>query len=101
MPTPPYNGAGAALYGPRGLQRAAPDYGARKPLSTPPESLEHYIQVSFARVAGLSGSQRRALRGELMRTVRDVGFIRAVHEQSLGPHSDQAAGIPADEGRPL
>jgi hypothetical protein len=101
QPTPPYNGPGASLYGPRGPQRASPDYAARKPLSTPPESLEHYIADSIARVAGLSGPQRRALQGELMRTVREVGFIRAVHEQSLGPHSDQAAGRPMLEGQPL
>src|SRR6516164_7569750 len=101
IPVEPFRGAGHAMYGPRGPQRASPDYAARKPLSTPPESLEHYIADSIARVAGLSGPQRRALQGELMRTVREVGFIRAVHEQSLGPHSDQAAGRPMLEGQPL
>jgi hypothetical protein len=30
----------------------------------------------------------------------DIGFIRRVHEQTLGPYGD-AAGIPKDEGRPL
>jgi len=29
IPTPPYNGAAASLYGPRGPQGAAPDYAAR------------------------------------------------------------------------
>jgi len=101
IPVEPFRSAATSLYGSRGPQRAAPDYAARKPLSTPPESLEHYIQDSIARVAGLTGSQRRALQGELMRTVRDVGFIRAVHEQSLGPHSDQAQGRPMLEGQPL
>ena len=101
VPTPPYNGPGASLYGPRGPQRAAPDYGARKPLSTEPESIEHHVQDAIARVQGLSPRQRLALRNELMRMTRDVGFIRCIHEQSRGPHSDQAAGIPADEGRPL
>jgi hypothetical protein len=70
-------------------------------LSTPPESLEHYIADSIARVAGLSGPQRRALQGELMRMCRDIGFIKCIHEQSLGPHSDAAAGVPMDQGRPL
>jgi hypothetical protein len=99
----PYNGPAHSLYGPRGPQRAAPDYGARKPLTTPPESLEHYIADSIARVAGLSGPQRRALQAELMRTCRDVGFIRCIHEQAghQGPHSEAAAGIPMDQGRPL
>jgi hypothetical protein len=39
QPTPPFQGAGHSLYGDRGPQRAAPDYGARKPLSTPPNRL--------------------------------------------------------------
>jgi hypothetical protein len=103
VPTPPFNGAGASLYGPRGPQRASPDYAARKPLSTPPESLEHYIADSIARVAGLSGAQRRALQSELMRTCRDVGFIHCVTQQAhgQGPNSDAAAGVPMDQGRPL
>jgi hypothetical protein len=103
IPVEPFRGAGASLYGPRGPQRAAPDYGARKPLSSQPESLEHYIADSIARVAGLSGPQRRALQSELMRTCRDVGFIRCIHEQAghQGPHSDAAAGVPMDQGRPL
>ena len=89
------------MYGPRGPQRASPDYAARKPLSTEPESIEHHVQDAIARVAGLSPRQRLALRNELMRMTRDIGFIKCIHEQSLGPHSDAAAGIPADEGRPL
>ena len=100
-PTEPFHGPAHSLYGPRGPQRAAPDYGARKPLTTPPESLEHYIADSIARVAGLSGPQRRALQSELMRTCRDVGFIKCIHDQSLGPHSDAAAGRPMLEGQPL
>ena len=103
QPTPVFEGPAHSLYGPRGPQRAAPDYAARKPLSTPPESLEHYIADSIARVAGLSGPQRRALQSELMRTCRDVGFIRCIHEQAghQGPHSNAAAGVPMDQGRPL
>ena len=101
QPTPVFEGPAHSLYGQRGPQRAAPDHGVRKPLGTQPETLEHYIQDSIARIAGLSGPQRRAQQGELMRTFRDVGFIRALHQQSLGPHSDQAAGVPLDQGRPL
>jgi hypothetical protein len=99
----PYNGPAHSLYGPRGPQRAAPDYGARKPLSTEPESIEHHVQDAIARVAGLSPRQRLALRNELMRMTRDISFIRCIHEQAhgQGPHSDQAAGIPMDQGRPL
>jgi hypothetical protein len=43
------------------------------------------------------------LQSELMRTCRDVGFIRCIHEQAghQGPHSAVAAGLPMDQGRPL
>jgi hypothetical protein len=101
IPTEAFRGAGASLYGPRGPQRAAPDYAARKPLSTEPESIEHHVQDAIARVQGLSPRQRLALRNELMRMTRDIGFIKCIHEQSLGPHSDAAAGVPMDQGRPL
>jgi hypothetical protein len=44
-----------------------------------------------------------ALCNELMKMTRDISFIRMIHDQAsgLGPHSDQAAGIPKDTGRPL
>ena len=54
QPTPVFEGPAHSLYGPRGPQRAAPDYAARKPLSTEPESIEHHVQDAIARVAGLS-----------------------------------------------
>ena len=101
IPTEPYLGPGRSLYGSRGPQRASPDYGARKPLSTEPESIEHHVQDAIARVQGLSPRQRLALSNELMRMTRDIGFIKCIHEQSLGPHSDAAAGVPMDQGRPL
>ena len=59
------------------------------------------MQDAIARVAGLSPRQRLALRNELMRMTRDIGFIKCIHEQSLGPHADAAAGVPMDQGRPL
>jgi hypothetical protein len=57
-PTEPFHGAGNSLYGPRGPQRAAPDYGARKPLSDPPQSLAEHIEDAVARVPGLTAEQR-------------------------------------------
>ena len=59
------------------------------------------MQDAIARVQGLSPKQRLALRNELMRMTRDIGFIKCIHEQSLGPHGDAAAGVPMDQGRPL
>src|SRR6516162_38560 len=60
VPTPVFQGPAHSLYGPRGPQRAAPDYAARKPLSTQPETVEHYIEDSLAR-ADLSARQRTAV----------------------------------------
>jgi hypothetical protein len=103
QPTPVFEGPAHSLYGPRGPQRAAPDYAARKPLSGQPESLEHCIDDALARIPDLTGRQKNALRAELLRMTRSLDFIKHVTEQAhqLGPHSSQAAGIPADEGRPL
>jgi hypothetical protein len=98
IPTPEYRGAAHSLYGDRGPQRAAPDYGARKPLSTEPESIEHHVQDAIARVAGLSPRQRLALRNELMRMTRDISFVRLIAQQTRGPYSEAAV---QDEGRPL
>jgi hypothetical protein len=99
--TPPFTGPGASLYGPRGPQRASPDYRQRKPLSTEPESIQHHIDDAIARVPDLSGKQKNALRNVLASMCRDISFIRCVHEQTRGPHTDAAAGIPMDQGRPL
>ena|SRR6516165_5322823 len=102
IPTEPYLGPGRSLYGSRGPQRAAPDYGARKPLSTAPESVEHFIEDSIARVADLSGRQRTALKAELMRTMHDIHFLRTLMDsaKAKGPWSAKAVH-PSDEGRPL
>jgi hypothetical protein len=79
------------LYGPRGPTRAAPDYGARKPLSTQPETVEHYIEDSLAR-ADLSARQRTAVKAELMRTMHDIRFLRMLTEEARarGPWSQHA-----------
>ena len=98
QPTPVFEGPAHSLYGPRGPQRAAPDYAARKPLSTEPESIEHHVQDAIARVAGLSPRQRLALRNELMRMTRDISFVRCIAQQTHGPYSEAAL---QDEGRPL
>ena len=74
QPTPPFRGAGHSLYGDRGPQRAAPDYGARKPLSTPPQSLADHIDDAIARVPDLSAKQRAAVRAAMTTMLRDIGF---------------------------
>ena len=90
------------MYGPRGPQRAAPDYGARKPLTTQPETVEDFIADSIARVADLSARQRTALKGELMRTMHDIHFLRTLMDsaKAKGPWSAEAVH-PTDEGRVL
>jgi len=81
VPTPVFQGPAHSLYGPRGPARAAPDYRARKPLSAPPETVEHYIEDTLARV-DLSARQRNALKGELMRTMHDIGFLRTLMDSA-------------------
>jgi hypothetical protein len=91
---PLYNGAANAMYGDRGPQRASPDYGGRgrKAMSTPPMSLEHYIQDAIAKVPDLSPRQRLALRNTFMSLTRDIGYIRLITESAHahGPWSQQA-----------
>jgi hypothetical protein len=65
IPTPPYPGPGAALYGDRGPQRAS-NTGRRRALSSPPTSLEEHVQDAIARVPDLSSKQRLALRNTMM-----------------------------------
>jgi hypothetical protein len=94
-PTPPFQGPAHAIYGDRGPQRAGPDYGARKPLSTPPESLADHIDDAIAKVPGLSAKQRNAVRGAMIAMTRDIGFSKLIHEQA------SAHAVPMDQGRPL
>jgi hypothetical protein len=61
-------------------------------------SIEHFVQDAIARVADLSPKQRLALRNELMRTTRDICFVRLIAQQTRGPYSEAAV---QDEGRPL
>jgi hypothetical protein len=95
IPTEAFRGAGASLYGPRGPQRAAPDYGARKPLSTPPESLADHIDDALARVPDLSAKQRAAVRAAMTTMLRDIGFNKMMADQA------KAHALPMDQGRPL
>ena len=94
-PTPPFNGPGASLYGDRGPQRAMPDYGARKPLSTPPESLQDHIDDAIARVPDLSAKQRGAVKAAMTTMLRDIGFNKMMADQA------KAHALPMDQGRPL
>jgi hypothetical protein len=101
MPTPKFEGPAHSLYGPRGPVQSH-NTGRRRP-SEPPMSIEHHVQDAIARVADLSPRQKLALRNTLMTMCRDISFIKLIHEQArhLGPYSDQAAGVPMDQGRPL
>jgi hypothetical protein len=92
QPTPPFRGAGHSLYGDRGPQRAAPDYGARKPLSTP---LADHIDDAIAKVPGLSTKQRAAIKAAMTTMLRDIGFNKMMADQA------KAHAIPMDQGRPL
>jgi hypothetical protein len=94
-PTPPFHGAANSLYGPRGPQRATPDYGARKPLSSPPESLADHIDDAIAKVPGLSAKQRNAVRAAMTTMLRDIGFNKMMADQA------KAHALPMDQGRPL
>jgi hypothetical protein len=101
---PLYHGAANAMYGDRGPQRAAPDYGGRgrRALSTPPMSLEHYIQDAIAKVPDLSPRSRLALRNTFMSLTRDIGFIRLITESAHahGPWSAQATHLDS-QGNPV
>jgi hypothetical protein len=83
------------LYGDRGPQRAAPDYGARKPLSSPPESLADHIDDAIARVPDLSAKQRGAVKAAMTTMLRDIGFNKMMADQA------KAHALPMDQGRPL
>jgi hypothetical protein len=93
-PTEPFNGPGAALYGPRGPTRSH-NTGRRRPLSTPPMSLEHHIQDAIAKVPDLSPRQKLALRNTFMTLTRDIGFIKLITESAHahGPWSEAATHL--------
>jgi hypothetical protein len=90
-PTPPFNGPGASLYGPRGPQRP----GDRKPLSGPPESLADHIDGAIAKVPDLSAKQRAAVKAAMTTMLRDIGFNKMMADQA------KAHALPMDQGRPL
>src|SRR6516164_1553091 len=94
-PTPPFNGAATALYGERGPQRAH-NTGRQEP-----QSLADHVDQCLDRVKGLGPKQKLALHNEVLRMLRDIEVIRLIHESTRGQHSDAAAGVPMDQGRPL
>jgi hypothetical protein len=63
--------------------------------------LADHVDQCLDRVKGLGPKQRLSLHNELLRLLRDVEVIRLVAAQGQGPHGDQAAGVPMDQGRPL
>jgi hypothetical protein len=50
---------------------------------------------------GLGPKQRLALTNTLLAMCKDISFIKLIHDSTRGPWSDQAAGVPMDQGRPL
>jgi hypothetical protein len=94
QPTPPFDGAANAIYGPRGPQRAAPDFGDRRP-GDPPQSLSDHIEDALAKVKGLSAQQRNAVRAAMTTMLRDIGFNKMMADQA------KAHALPMDQGRPL
>ena len=104
-PTPPFNGAAASLYGPRGPRgptQAANTGRQRKALQGPPENIQHHVDDALARVADLSPRQRNAVRAEVLRMWNDITFLRMLTEEARarGPWSAEAVH-PTDEGRVL
>ena len=97
QPTEPFRGAATALYTERGPQRSH-NTGRQEP-----QSLADHVDMTLDRVKGLGPKAKLALHGELLRMLRDVEVIRLIASQAhqLGPHSDAAAGVPQDQGRPL
>jgi hypothetical protein len=103
IPVPKFEGAARSLYGSRGPVQAANTGRQRKPLSDPPESLDAHIQDALAKIHDLSSKQKLALHNTLRAMCRDISFIHLISQQAhqLGRHSDAAAGVPMDQGRPL
>ena len=99
QPTEPYRGPGASLYGDRGPKRSYGNLGRRR--EGPPQSLADHVDDALKHVAGLTPKLRLSVHNEILRMLRDIEVIRLVHESTRGPHSDAAAGVPMDQGRPL
>jgi hypothetical protein len=100
IPTPVFQGPAHSLYGPRGPVQPQNTGRQRKPLSTPPESIQHHVDDCLARVADLSPRQRNAVRAEMLRMMNDITFLRMLttEARARGPWSEAAV---QDEGRPL
>jgi hypothetical protein len=94
-PTEPFRGAGASLYGSRGPMRQELDYAARKPNSSPPETLSDHIDDAVGKVPGLSARERAAVKAAMTTMCRDIGFCKLIHDQA------SAHAIPSDQGRLL
>jgi len=101
IPVEPFRGPGAALYGKRGPQRASPDYAARKPLSTEPETIQHFVDDCLAHVADLSTRQKTAVRSEVMKMLHDIRFLRMLTDEAKARGPWSQAAVASDEGRPI
>jgi hypothetical protein len=101
-PTEPFPGAANAIYGKRGPMQAQNTGRQRKPLTTEPEAIQHFVDDCLARVGDLTARQQGAVKAEVLRMMNDITFLRMLTDEarSRGPWS-QAAVQPTDEGRVL
>jgi hypothetical protein len=96
-PTEPYLGPGRSLYGSRGPQRESPNYAARKPLSTEPETIQHFVDDCLAHVADLTGRQKTAVRAEVMKMLHDIRFLRMLTDEAKARGPWSQAAVASDE----
>jgi hypothetical protein len=91
-PTEPFPGAGAALYTKYGPRGPANTGCQRKPLSTEPETIQHFVDDCLAHVADLSTRQKTAVRAEVMKMLHDIRFLRMLTDEAKarGPWSQAA-----------
>ena len=102
MPTPKLESASASLYGSRGPVQSQNTGRQRKPLSSPPESVPHFVDDALARVADLSGRQKAAVRAEVLRMLNDITFLRMLTNEARARGAWSAEAVhPSDEGRVL
>ena len=96
QPTPPFNGAGASLYGETGPKRSYGNLGRRR--EGPPQSLADHVDDALKHVAGLTPKLRLSVHNEICRMLRDIEVIRLVAHSVRGPYGEAAV---QDEGRLL
>jgi hypothetical protein len=100
-PVAPFPGAGAALYTKYGPRGPANTGRQRKPLSTEPETIQHFVDDCLAHVADLSTRQKTAVRSEVMKMLHDIRFLRMLTDEAKARGPWSQAAVASDEGRPI